>query len=154
MKCPHCGHDDDKVIDSRIAEAGSAIRRRRECLSCGGRFKTYERIESEPIIVIKKDNSRQEYSRDKMMSGIMRACVKRPIKYDDMEAIAYDIETQLIHGGIKEIASSDIGDMVLNHLRKLDEVAYVRFASVYKRFDDINSFVEELDRLKQTKKQD
>ncbi len=153
MKCPHCGHDNDKVIDSRIAEAGSAIRRRRECLSCGGRFSTYERVESAPIIVIKKDNSRQEYNKEKITSGIMRACVQRPVSYDDMQSVAYDIETQLIHSGIKEISSSEIGDMVLKRLRELDEVAYVRFASVYKRFDDINSFMEELDRLKQTRKQ-
>lgn len=148
MKCPYCECREDKVIDSRITENGGAIRRRRECVACGGRFNTFERIESPAIIVIKKDNSRQEYSRDKLLSGIMRACVKRPVKYTDMEKIAIDIEAQIMHSGLKEISSADIGDMALHKLSSLDKVAYIRFASVYKRFDDINSFIEELENLK------
>lgn len=148
MKCPYCECNEDKVIDSRITENGTAIRRRRECTRCGARFSTFERVENPPIIVIKKDNSRQEYSREKLLSGIMRACVKRPVKYDDMEKIAADIEAKIMLDGVKEISSADIGDMALRKLSALDKVAYIRFASVYKRFDDINSFIEELANLK------
>ncbi|MCH5185074.1 MAG: transcriptional repressor NrdR [Oscillospiraceae bacterium] len=148
MKCPYCRCNDDRVIDSRIVEDSSAIRRRRECASCGRRFSTYERVETTPIIVIKKDNSGQEYSREKIMSGIMRACVKRPVRYEDMEKIASGVETNIMHSGLCEIESSKIGDMVLEGLAKLDKVAYIRFASVYKRFDDVESFINELEKLK------
>lgn len=148
MKCPYCECSEDKVIDSRLTENGGAIRRRRECTSCGARFNTFERVEQPPIIVIKKDNSRQEYSRDKLLSGIMRACVKRPVSYDDMEKIAADIEAQITLDGSREISSVNIGDMTLRKLSRLDKVAYIRFASVYKCFDDINSFIEELENLK------
>lgn len=148
MKCPYCECSEDRVIDSRVTENGEAIRRRRECTRCGARFNTFERVEEPPIIVIKKDNSRQEYSRDKLMSGIMRACVKRPVSYDDMEKIAADIEAQITLDGSREISSVNIGDMALRKLGRLDKVAYIRFASVYKCFDDINSFIEELETLK------
>lgn len=151
MKCPYCGYEDDKVIDSRMADGGTVIRRRRVCLKCNERFNTYERIETISIIVIKKDNSRQEYKREKIMSGIMRACVKRPIRYDDMDAMVSKVEAEIIRLGLKEIQSTRIGDMVLERLKDIDEVAYVRFASVYKRFDDINSFVEELEKFKKDK---
>lgn len=148
MKCPYCECSEDKVIDSRLTENGEVIRRRRECTRCGARFNTFERVEEPPIIVIKKDNSRQEYSRDKLMSGIMRACVKRPVSYDDMEKIAADIEAQITLDVSREVSSVDIGDMALRKLSRLDKVAYIRFASVYKCFEDINSFIEELEALK------
>jgi len=142
MKCLYCGYDESKVIDSRATEENNSIRRRRECLKCGKRFTTYEIIETTPILVIKADNSRQIFSREKIKKGIMKACEKRPISSSQIEAIVDGIEKQIQNQLITEIPSSKIGEMVMYELKKLDEVAYVRFASVYRRFKDISNFVE------------
>ncbi|MCX7714354.1 MAG: transcriptional regulator NrdR [Clostridia bacterium] len=147
MRCPYCGFMESKVIDSRSTEEGSVIRRRRECLKCQRRFTTYEKLETISLAVIKKDSSRQQYDRNKVLGGIIRACEKRPVSLSQMERIVDDIEAELYQSMIKEVASSDIGERVMQHLKKLDEVAYVRFASVYKRFNDINTFMEELNEL-------
>jgi transcriptional repressor NrdR len=147
LKCPYCGYEESKVIDSRPTEEGSAIRRRRECLECQHRFTTYEKIEAISLVVIKKDNSRQPYNRDKVLGGIMTACEQRPISTAQMEKLVDDIEGELYQSMRREIPSSEIGEKVMQRLRKLDEVAYVRFASVYKRFDDIHTFMQELNNL-------
>jgi len=148
MKCPFCGNLDTKVIDSRLIDNGKSIRRRRECINCRKRFNTFEKVETISFMVVKKDNSRQNYDRAKLLSGIKRACVKRPVAYEKMESMAVSIENDIMKKGINEIKSTVIGDMILEQLKSVDEVAYVRFASVYKRFNDIESFVEELDKLK------
>ncbi|MDD2392801.1 MAG: transcriptional regulator NrdR [Eubacteriales bacterium] len=144
MKCPFCGNDEDKVIDSRPADEGLAIRRRRECISCGSRFTTYEKIENLPLMVIKKDGTRQPFDGDKIISGILRACEKRPVSSSQVEALVRSIEESLQNSLKREISTSEIGEMVMEHLKKLDEVAYVRFASVYRQFKDVNSFFLEL----------
>ena len=144
MKCPYCGFGESKVIDSRPTEDGNAIRRRRECSKCVKRFTTYEKIETLSLVVVKKDTSRQPYDRNKLLGGIMRACEKRPISITQMEALADDIEAELDKTMMREVESSDIGERVMKKLKLLDEVAYVRFAAVYKRFNDIHAFMEEL----------
>ena len=147
MKCPYCGTNDSKVIDSRPAEEGRTIRRRRECLACKKRFTTYEVIERMPLVVIKRDGSRQSFDKIKLINGMVRACEKRPVTLSQLEAIADSIEQDLQSGVEREISSSDIGEMVMVRLKDVDEVAYVRFASVYRSFKDINSFMDELKRL-------
>ena len=144
MKCPFCGFSESKVIDSRPTEDGNAIRRRRECLKCQKRVTTYEKLETISLVVIKHDNSRQAYDREKVIRGLIRACEKRPITYAQMEAIADDIEGELYQTMTKEVSSTEIGEKVMNRLKELDEVAYVRFASVHQRFSDINTFMNAL----------
>lgn len=152
MKCPACSHPESKVIDSRPTSEGASIRRRRECLHCQRRFTTYEIIEDVPMIVVKKDNSREAYDRNKLLSSIIRACDKRKISKADMEAIVNDIEFTLQNSLHNEIPTSFIGEMVMRRLKELDEVAYVRFASVYRQFKDLGAFVEELNKLLAEKK--
>ncbi len=147
MRCLFCGHLESKVIDSRSTDEGSTIRRRRECLQCGKRFTTYEKIESVPIMVVKKDGTRESFDRDKILNGIRRACEKRPISADKMEEVVASIELQLSNLLIREVSSEKIGQMVMDELQKLDDIAYVRFASVYRQFKDINSFMEELSKI-------
>jgi transcriptional repressor NrdR len=144
MKCPFCGNDEDKVIDSRPAEEGLAIRRRRECISCNSRFTTYEKIENLPLVVIKKDGTRQPFDSGKLISGLLKACEKRPVSIDQIESLVHSIEDQVQSSLKREISSGEIGEMVMERLKKLDEVAYVRFASVYRQFKDVNSFFQEL----------
>lgn len=151
MRCFYCGHLESKVVDSRAAEDGTAIRRRRECLQCGKRFTTYEKIESVPIIVIKKDGSRQSYDREKLQRGILSSCANRPIPIETIDGVLDGIEAEIHNSLAREVSSVQIGQMVMDRLRKIDEVAYVRFASVYKQFKDIESFQEELERMKQKK---
>lgn len=152
MRCPYCDNEDSKVIDSRHTEDGRAIRRRRECEECGRRFTTYEKIEEVILMVIKKDGSRQAFDRNKLLNGIIRACEKRPVSIADMEKIVDDIERGLNNTMEKEVESSLIGELVMERLRDLDEVAYVRFASVYRQFTDINTFVAEIEKLLTKKK--
>jgi transcriptional repressor NrdR len=147
MKCPFCGFIEDKVIDSRPTDEGSAIRRRRECTKCLKRFTTYEKVESLPLMVIKKDKSRQPFDREKLMNGLLRACEKRPISINDLEKMVESIETQLHNSLQREVTTEDIGEMVMAKLKNMDEVAYVRFASVYRQFKDINTFMDELKNL-------
>lgn len=147
MKCPYCGFSESKVIDSRPTEEGSSIRRRRECNKCQKRFTTYEKLETISLVVIKRDQSRQQYDRNKVLGGIIRACEKRPISLARMESIADDIESDLYQSMVREVDSYTIGEKVMDRLKLLDEVAYIRFASVYKRFDDIHTFMEELQGL-------
>ncbi|MGI6584618.1 MAG: transcriptional repressor NrdR [Gracilibacteraceae bacterium] len=147
MKCPYCGHSESKVVDSRPNVEEAAIRRRRECEKCSKRFTTYEKIEEMPLIIVKKDGSREVYQRSKMLNGIMRACEKRPIPISKIEEMADEIEKELYNSMDKEIDSKKIGEMVMNRLKQIDEVAYVRFASVYRQFKDINIFLQELNKL-------
>lgn len=147
MRCPFCSYTESKVIDSRPAEEGASIRRRRECLSCGKRFTTYEIIERLPLLVVKKDGSRQSFDRMKLINGLVKACEKRPVSADQIEKIADEIEQELQGTLEREVPSEKVGEMVMQHLKKLDEVAYVRFASVYRSFKDINTFLEELNKL-------
>ena len=147
MKCPFCGYSESKVIDSRPAEEGSTIRRRRECLACQKRFTTYEIIERLPLVVIKRDGSRQTFDKVKLINGMVRACEKRPVTLATLEKIADDIEQELQSSLEREIKTVDIGEMVMARLKEVDEVAYVRFASVYRSFKDINTFMEELSKL-------
>lgn len=144
MRCPFCGHDEDKVIDSRPADDGAAIRRRRECLSCDKRFTTYEKIENLPLLVVKKDGTRQPYDRDKLISGLLKSCEKRPVSTSQIESLADSVELQIQNSLRREISSREIGEMVMELLKDIDEVAYVRFASVYRQFKDVNSFLQEL----------
>lgn len=146
MKCPYCGFSESKVVDSRPAEEGS-IRRRRECLQCERRFTTYETVESLPMVVIKKDGSRQTFDRSKVLRGIQRSCEKRPVPVADMERMALEIEQELQNKLEREISTELVGEMVMDKLKKADEVAYVRFASVYRQFKDINTFMSELNKL-------
>lgn len=152
MKCPYCGYLESKVIDSRPTEDGSSIRRRRECLECAKRYTTYEKIETMPILVIKKDESREPFEKSKIINGLLRATQKRPVSMRQMEDIADDIERSLSNRMVPEITSVEIGNMVLERLKKVDEVAYVRFASVYRQFEDINSFFEEIKTLMNNEK--
>ena len=147
MRCPFCGCSDSKVVDSRPAEEGATIRRRRECLSCQKRFTTYEFMERLPLIVVKKDGSRQTFDKQKLINGMLRACEKRPVPIADLQALADEIEFELQNSLEREIRTSDVGEMVMNRLKTLDEVAYVRFASVYRQFRDINTFMTELSKL-------
>lgn len=147
MRCPFCGYSESRVIDSRPAEEGSSIRRRRECLSCQKRFTTYEIMEKLPIVVIKKDGSRQTFDKIKMLNGMLRACEKRPVPMADLQVAADEIEQELQNSLDKEVSSNRIGELVMVKLKNLDEVAYVRFASVYRQFRDINTFMDELTKL-------
>ncbi len=151
MKCPYCGYLESKVVDSRPADEGASIRRRRECLACHKRFTTYETMESLPLMVIKKDGSRQSFDRNKVMGGLIRACEKRPVPYQDLEGLVAEIEQVLQNQMEREISSAQIGELVMERLKKLDEVAYVRFASVYRQFKDINTFMHELNKLLEDK---
>lgn len=146
MKCPYCGADDTKVIDSRPAEDNS-IRRRRECEDCGRRFTTYEKVELIPLYVIKKDNTREKYDRSKLMGGVLRACHKRPVSIDQVNGLVDAVEKEIYNREEKEVPSSVIGELVMNHLKDLDAVAYVRFASVYREFKDVNTFMNELKKM-------
>lgn len=147
MKCPYCGFSESKVVDSRPAEEGATIRRRRECLSCQKRFTTYEIVEYIPLIVIKKDGSRQTFDKQKPINGLVKACEKRPVSLADLQALVDGIELELHNSLEREVKSSDIGELVMQRLKDLDEVAYVRFASVYRQFRDINTFMVELSKL-------
>ncbi|HEX9920609.1 MAG TPA: transcriptional regulator NrdR [Candidatus Methylomirabilis sp.] len=144
MKCPFCGHDEDRVIDSRSTEEGTAIRRRRECLKCQGRFTSYERVETHPLIVIKQDGRREPFDRQKVLSGIRKACQKRPISTQQIEEIVSEIEKVLSDRMKREVDSTEIGELIMERLQALDQVAYVRFASVYRRFEDASDFVKEV----------
>lgn len=147
MKCPYCSCQEDKVIDSRPTDEGATIRRRRECLNCHKRFTTYEKVENLPIMVIKKDGSREPYDRDKVRKGILRATEKRSVSADEIERTLDSIESQISNSLEREVTSEFIGELVMEKLRELDEVAYVRFASVYRQFKDINTFMNELNKL-------
>ena len=147
MRCPFCAHPESKVIDSRPADEGASIRRRRECLACHKRFTTYETMESLPLMVVKKDGSRQSFDRNKVMNGLIRACEKRPVSFSTMEEIVNEIEQTLQNEMEREVSSAEIGELVMERLKKVDEVSYVRFASVYREFKDIATFKEELDRM-------
>ena len=151
MKCPFCGNLESKVVDSRHSDDGVSIRRRRECLSCQKRFTTYETVESLPIVVVKKDNSRQAFDRNKILNGMVRACEKRPVSMADLEAATMEIE-QIIQNSLeREVSTEKIGELVMERLKPLDEVSYVRFASVYRQFKDINSFMHELNKILEEK---
>ena len=149
MKCPFCGFEESKVIDSRPADEGASIRRRRECLDCKKRFTTYENIERMPLVVIKRDGSSQSFDRIKLINGMVRACEKRPVRLSQLENIADEIENELLSKIDRETDSVEIGEMVMSRLKEVDEVAYVRFASVYRSFKDISTFMEELSKLLQ-----
>ena len=151
MRCPFCAHPESKVIDSRPADEGASIRRRRECLACHKRFTTYETMESLPLMVVKKDGSRQSFDRNKVLGGLIRACEKRPVRYATLEAIVNDIEQTLQSQMDREVRSAQIGELVMDRLKKVDEVSYVRFASVYRQFKDINTFLDELNKLLEDK---
>ena len=144
MRCPFCSVDDDKVVDSRPAEDAASVRRRRECLACHRRFTTYETVETAPLLVIKKDGRREPFSREKILNGLLRACEKRPVPAERIHAIVDGLEAELMQKGQDEVQSSEIGERVMAELHQLDEVAYVRFASVYRHFKDLNQFLEEL----------
>ena len=145
--CPFCGYEESKVIDSRPTDEGEKIRRRRECISCGKRFTTYEIIESVPIVVVKKDKSRQAFDRVKLFNGMLRACEKRPVSIEQLDKVVSEIEAELQNSLDREVTSVHIGELVMDKLKELDEVAYVRFASVYRQFKDINTFMDELAKL-------
>ena len=147
MKCPYCSYEESKVVDSRSSDDSERIRRRRECCRCGKRFTTYETVELIPVIVVKRDNSRETFDKNKLLSGLLKACEKRPVPLETMEGIANSIEGQLQSSVEREVTSQRIGEMAMNALRGVDEVAYVRFASVYRQFKDINTFMEELNKL-------
>lgn len=147
MKCPYCGFAESKVIDSRPADEGSSIRRRRECLSCRKRFTTYETVESLPMVVVKKDGSRQSFDRRKILGGMIRACEKRPVPMAEMERAAEEIEQEVQNSMEREVSTRKVGEMVMERLKEIDEVAYVRFASVYRQFKDIDTFMKELNKL-------
>ncbi len=148
MKCPYCLYPESKVIDSRPADDGQRIRRRRECIQCAKRFTTYEAIEGQPVIIIKRDKSRQVFDRNKLLSGMLRACEKRPVSIETLENAIDEIESQLQNSLEREVTSVEIGEMALDKLRSIDEIAYVRFASVYRDFKDIESFLNELNSLR------
>ncbi len=152
MKCPSCGNIEDKVVDSREATEGDAIRRRRECVSCGRRFTTYERLEESPLMVVKKDGRREPFDRKKILGGLQKACEKRPVSADQLESIVDRLQGGLIQDFEKEVSSKEIGSRAMRILQKLDQVAYVRFASVYRSFRDVNEFLSELTDLLGNKK--
>ncbi|NLO82935.1 MAG: transcriptional repressor NrdR [Clostridiales bacterium] len=147
MRCPFCYNMESKVVDSRPTDEGLTIRRRRECIKCGKRFTTYEKIEQLPVFVVKKDGRRESFDRDKILRGLVKACEKRPVSLKELEALVQEIEKQIFNSLEQEITSQQIGQMVMERLKKLDEVAYVRFSSVYRQFKDINTFMEELNKL-------
>jgi transcriptional repressor NrdR len=147
MKCPYCEYFESKVVDSRPTDEGQAIRRRRECIKCNKRFTTYEKIEEIPIIVVKKDGNRQAFDRNKVLNGIIKSCEKRPVTMNEIEIIVVDIEKILSNSLEKEVTSVEIGEHIMNRLKDVDEVSYVRFASVYRQFKDVNSFMEELKKI-------
>jgi transcriptional repressor NrdR len=147
LKCPFCYHMESKVVDSRPTDEGLSIRRRRECIQCGKRFTTYEKIEHLPVFVVKKDGRRESFNSEKIMNGLLKACEKRPVSVKDLELLVQDIEKQVFNSLEQEVTSQQIGQIVMERLKKLDEVAYVRFASVYRQFKDINTFMEELNKL-------
>lgn len=152
MKCVYCGFLESKVIDSRHTEEDSAIRRRRECLNCGKRFTTYEKIDNLPLLVVKKDGRREMYDQEKILRGIIKACEKRPVALKNIEELASSVEKRIFNSLKQEIASVEIGEMVMQGLKELDDVAYVRFASVYRQFKDLNSFLDELNKMLAEKK--
>ncbi|MFT8313545.1 MAG: transcriptional regulator NrdR [Clostridium sp.] len=152
MKCPFCGFEDSKVIDSRATEDNMAIRRRRECLQCNKRYTTYEKVEDIPILVIKKDSSREFFDKSKIISGLIKACQKRPISRKQIEDIASEVEKSLSNEMLTEVKSDMIGEVIMEKLKEIDEVAYVRFASVYRQFKDINTFMKEISNLLTNKK--
>ena len=154
MKCPFCGYEESKVIDSRPTDEGEKIRRRRECLQCQKRFTTYEIIETLPIVVVKKDKSRQVFDRTKLIGGMLRACEKRPVPLEVIEHAVDDIEAQLQNSIDREVTSIKIGELAMDKLKNIDEVAYVRFASVYREFKDVSTFMEEINGLIQSSKHD
>jgi len=147
MNCPFCNHYDSKVVDSRPTEEGQAIRRRRECISCSKRFTTYEKIEQIPLMVVKKGGNREAFDSSKVMNGIIKACEKRPVSLKDIEEIVDDVEKEVYNSMEKEITTELIGELIMDRIKQLDEVAYVRFASVYREFKDVNSFIGELKKL-------
>ncbi|AGX05783.1 MULTISPECIES: transcriptional regulator NrdR [Bacillaceae] len=147
MKCPSCQNNNTRVLDSRPVDDGRSIRRRRECEKCGYRFTTFEKVEEIPLIVVKKEGTREEFSRDKMLRGLIKACEKRPVALKELEEVTSEVEKELRSQGVSEIKSEFIGEMVMDRLAKIDEVAYVRFASVYRQFKDINVFIDELKEL-------
>ncbi len=147
MRCPFCGHENTRVIDSRPAEENNSIRRRRVCDECSKRFTTYEKVETIPLIIIKKDNNRETYSREKIENGVLRACHKRPISAEQLTSLVDEVETDIYAREEKELPSSVIGELIMNKLKDLDAVAYVRFASVYREFKDINTFMDELKKV-------
>ena len=153
MKCPLCGYTESKVIDSRPTEEGSSIRRRRECLSCQNRFTTYEVVESLPLIVVKKDNTREAFDKSKLLAGIIKSCYKCPVTMEQMENVANEIESELQNSLTKEVSSKHIGVLVMEKLKAINEVAYVRFAAVYREFKDLETFMRELEALKNEKEQ-
>ena len=152
MKCPFCGHENTRVIDSRPADDNCSIRRRRQCEKCGRRFTTYEKLETMPLMVIKKDNSRETYDRSKIESGVIRSCHKRPVSTQQIDSMIDEIENQVFNLEEREVSTTMIGEMVMERLKELDEVAYVRFASVYRQFKDINTFMSELTKLLEEKR--
>lgn len=154
MKCPYCGHPDSRVLDSRPTLDGTAIRRRRECLECGARFTTYERYELLPIIVVKKDGRREAFDRNKVLNGVLKACEKRPIPYETLEKLVEEVELAIQKMGYTEVPSRVIGELVMQKLKNIDQVAYVRFASVYKDFREIDQFLEIVRELKKTRRED
>ena len=147
MKCPFCGKENTRVIDSRPADEGGSIRRRRQCDECGKRFTTYEKVETIPLVVIKKDNIREPYDRSKIESGVFRSCHKRPISANDINKLIDEVETEIFSREEKEIPSDEIGEIVMDKIKDLDDVAYVRFASVYREFKDVNTFMSELKKM-------
>ncbi|NLW24352.1 MAG: transcriptional regulator NrdR [Clostridia bacterium] len=147
MRCPFCGYGDSKVLDTRSTDDGNSIRRRRECVQCGKRFTTYEKIEDVPLIVVKKDGKRQVFDNTKILNGLIKACEKRPVSLNQLEAVVNEIEKELKNRMDKEVSSSLIGELVMDKLKVLDEVAYVRFASVYREFKDISTFIKEIENL-------
>lgn len=147
MKCPYCEFIESKVIDSRPTDEGSSIRRRRECCSCERRFTTYEKVETMPVMVVKKDKTRQAFDRQKILNGLMRACEKRPVAVDELERVVNNIEAKISNSLEREVTTEKIGELVMEYLKELDQVAYVRFASVYREFKDINTFLKELHSL-------
>lgn len=152
MNCPYCSHYETKVVDSRPTDEGQAIRRRRECLNCKKRFTTYEKVEEIPIVIVKKDGNRESFNRNKVINGLIRACEKRPVSMQIIEKTVDEIERHLHNSMEKEIPSEYIGELVMNSLKEIDDVAYVRFASVYRHFKDINTFMDELNKLLKEKK--
>ena len=147
MKCPFCGHPEDKVVDSREGKEGRVVRRRRECLSCSRRFTTYERVDEIPYMVVKKDGRREAFDRNKLLTGLVKACEKRPVAMSALEAVVDEVENMLQESSEKELPASQIGEKLMERVKELDQVAYVRFASVYRQFGDLNAFVDELNRL-------
>ncbi len=154
MKCPYCAHEESKVLDSRPVDDGASIRRRRECISCGRRFTTYERMDHVPLMVVKRDGRREAFDRAKILRGLVRACGKRPVSIDELERVVAEVEREVLNRGEHEISSLQIGALVMERLRRLDDVAYVRFASEHRRFRDLDTLVEEAEILKERKRQE